>query len=186
METMRGRRSIWAGSLVVSVPEHPDPGITVHPVVELGAAERERRDDRLAQVQGAGLVQGQHAVGEHLRPHPESAVPGGQRGQDGIGNRADTELQRRARGQHVHLGAEGYRAAGRRRRVHEHHVRGQRRGQQHGDQGQPAREVPELVAAAHARADERGLQRHPVTVGHAGLCVQHEQPVLRDRRVERG
>jgi hypothetical protein len=69
--------------------------LAVHPVVQFSAADREGRGDQVTRFQGAGLFQRQHAVAEHLRPHLE-VMPLAERRQDGIGDRADAELKRRA------------------------------------------------------------------------------------------
>jgi GAF domain-containing protein len=47
-------------------PQHPHVRVAVHPGVEVCAAERERRGDRLPGVECARLGQAEHAVAEHL------------------------------------------------------------------------------------------------------------------------
>ena len=70
MLTMWGLVEIRDGSLVTSVRVIRTRSLRWQPFIEVGGAEHERRGDRYVGVERTRSLQGQHAVAEHLRPHP--------------------------------------------------------------------------------------------------------------------
>jgi hypothetical protein len=54
----------WIISLLGA--QHADSRIAVYPLIQARTAEGERSDNRLSGIQRARLVQGEHAVAEHL------------------------------------------------------------------------------------------------------------------------
>ncbi len=212
--------------------------------------KHERRAERRLLVEGAGSLEGQDAVTEHLGPDAQAA-PLHEAGNGGIRHRSDpgldggavadgrghlcpdvgSRLVGRHRGvdgellldldpcvdvvdgdervaecpghqrvqlsehqtaarpdrleggrQHVDLGAERDHPVARQRGVDDHHVRGQRGGEQPWRQRQPAGHVGEPRVPAEAGADEGRLGDHPVVDRQPSLGIEQVQPERRQGR----
>ena len=85
----------------------------------------------------------------------------------------------------VDLDAERDLAVLRHRRVHDDDVRRAGRTEQPRHQGQPRRDVDQVGTLAHARADERGLERHAFSLREPRLGIECVKSIRRHRGVER-
>jgi hypothetical protein len=94
MEVISGCSAMRAGSLVVSVRCMRSRGLSSAHAYSSGEPNRNEVTSGTSASSGAGLLEAQHAVGDHLGPQPQ-LPPRSQRGQRRVRDAADAELQRR-------------------------------------------------------------------------------------------